>query len=290
MNARWRVTKVRSFLALRRIGVLRKLRVLSAITTVMFVAVPISLGVQTWTTQEASASSVCYNAYKYGGYETGDVMEGVEGDIDASSSKMSVSDSDTDHAALWIGSNSQADSGQTPYSADWIQAGYFVGAVNGIQTSSVEVYSEYVDPDTTYADDELFPSYGTGNHYFSVYYTGETGMGGRGLYGAYYSLSYDLLAESYLIDPSDSLQEVNSEAEAGSSSSACPKFTSGLIGTNGDSSPGYSSSTIVNVLDPGHDDWISFTPTNVTLTNITDSPYSLDVYSSDDAFGVSGGG
>lgn len=162
---------------------------------------------------------------------------------------------------------------------------------DGETTTSTEVYAENNDLNVSSPRLHLYPDLAWGNHYFTVYWTGETGYGGRGLYVAYYSLNYDFLAQAYLIQPQSTQQSGTAEGYLGNTSGYCPKFVNGCFGTSGDiSNPSWNSSTELYI-DTNQPQFVPWTPANIETSSATDSPpYLIQTFNDYDAYNAYGGG
>jgi len=245
---------------------------------------------------DAAATSVCYDAYKYAGYVTTYFHnQGVYGDINYSSGDMELYDDLTDHGAIWIGDNSQSDSGAPDKGFDWIQDGYFVGSADGDYTTSTVVYAEINDYATGQSDDRpvatFFPDLGWGNQTFEAYYDETNDASGRGQFIAYDGTTQ--LDTSWMVDPTATQQEANTEAYLGNIAGVCPTFDVALIGTNGNqSNVQWTSSTETSILnDATPRTWVNWNPTYIPATSpLHDSPYTIGTFSNWDAMRVNGGG
>lgn len=134
----------------------KTLSAFALMSTLIAAAIGFTPGFQT----RADASSVCYDNYEYGGYETTNFSaSGLMGDLNYAKNDMYLEDDSTDHAAMYFNNFSQADSGQAPYGRDWLQDGYFVGTVPGGETQDTTVvYGEDADINTGDAVDTFYPS------------------------------------------------------------------------------------------------------------------------------------
>lgn len=240
--------------------------------------------------EDASASSVCYNHYRYSSNETTYTHNrGILGDINESTGDLSVSDTNNDHAVLYVDDYSVPDSEVKYAGFGWLQAGYMLGTVDNVTATRTIVYGENNDKNVGSPVAHPYASLAGGNRLFTVMYTGITGYGGRGEYEAYYSLSYTWLATAYLKSPTATGQDATAEAVADNSSSACPVIVNGLIGTDGnETSPTWDSSTEVYIYD-NDPSWVPFITSNVARSYEIDSPYHLYNYSQWDAFDAYGG-
>jgi hypothetical protein len=204
---------------------------------------------------------------------------------------MTLYNASNDHAAAYIDNFSDVDPSIPAPGHGWIQDGYFIGSADQKDSTAVVVFAENYDLNTPLSVIHLYPALSLGNHYFYSYYTGEIGYGGRGLYESYYSNNLVYLNQAYLHDPNNTQQSAYSEANSQSSAGYCPKLQHILFGTNGnESSPGYNANTVLNIFDTGHSNWFQMTPSQLPLALEQNSPYTVTTYSSDDAFGVNGGG
>jgi hypothetical protein len=235
----------------------------------------------------AAAVTPCEFAYD-GWVTTNYANEGIYGDVNYQSGDMSITNATYDHAALYVDSNSQHDPhANNSAGQDWLQVGYFVGTADQTTTTTTQVYAESADqyggPNLKLFSVSGFP---LGNRWFSVTYTGESN-GSYGYYIGTYSLSYDTLWTSWMIDPHYSLQAA--QAEGYSDVDACPTFVDGLFGTNGNqSSPSWNSSTELEI-DTNTSGDVLWTPSAIATSPHTYSPpYSIHNYSDDDAFNSTG--
>lgn len=236
------------------------------------------------------AASSCYGSAKYGGYNTTtSSTNGIEGDVNYSQGDMELSNNQTDHGDIDLTSYSQTDS-QVSGGHAWEQIGWNVGASDGQHHNTTEVYAESYDlNDSPNPHLNLYPSLGYGNRWFDVYYTGEKGSDGRGLYYGSYGQggNYTFLGSAWLIDPYASSQIAQIEGYAGSSSSNCPKFSKALFGTTG-SANNYDSTTVLR-LWTDLNSTKNWTSANFAAASDDSGPYSTTTYNKYDAFNSTGG-
>jgi hypothetical protein len=248
----------------------------------------------------ASATSECYQTYYWSGYVTDyHHNQGIEGDLDSYANDIQVYDDNTDHGLVWLGDISSSDP-NNEIGQDWNQVGYMLGTIDDQTTDTTEVYDELVGPATQgdvptlhrYPESE----YPWDNRWFTDSNTGETEVIAGNTYGLYegtYSLDYDDLGTNWMIMPTYTWQESNTEAYLGDSNGWCPYFSTTPFGTTGDlNDPAWNSSTELEINDnTDGGEWELWTPSSVATEQITTSgPYSLYSYSSDDAWFSSGGG
>jgi hypothetical protein len=231
----------------------------------------------------ASASVFGCDGYLYAGNATNNAAnEGVYGDIRAEGETYG-GDSQS-HMLAWLGSNTPAGAdSSSPYDQeDWVQGGYGIGTIDSVTTTDQVMYAEFTGPGYG-PTPNYFPQYGLGNQFFESTITSTA----SGSYGLYYMFDNSAeIASSWLINPTDTYQEVLQESDSASVVAACPSMTDGLFGTTG-SNDSYNESSEIVIIRHSYvtDLWQS----EISTYEYEESPYSAAYWVNYSAYHTSGG-
>ena len=230
----------------------------------------------------AGASTFGCKGYYYAGNHTRNAAnEGVYGDIRAEGE--TYGGDDQSHMLAWLGSNTPeyADS-SAPYDGeDWIQGGYGIGTIDGVTTTDQVMYAEFTGPGTG-PTPNYFPQYGLGNQFFESTISSTT----SGSYGLYYMFDNSTeIADEWLINPTNTYQDANLEAEGASAVAACPAMSAGLFGTTG-SKNSYNEASEIAIIR--HSYSTALWQGEISTSEEQSSPYTASYWLTYSAFNTYG--
>ncbi len=220
------------------------------------------------------------DGYNYVGDVTNNAAnEGVYGDI--RSGTITYGGTSASHMDTWLGSDVAAPS--TSSGLDWLQGGYTIGSQDGLTATGETMYAELEDKNYPDADEFLYPQYGLGNQAFESSMTSTTISGNYGLY--YMFDNATLIGEAYLLNPTDTIQQVVLESYSASLEAACPTAADARFGTTG-TDGSYDSASEIYIIRHGYisDPW----ETEISTDPVEDSPYSATWWQDYYAFKASG--